>query len=98
MIKDILKSPRLEDHMETIGINQSLGNSSSFEQNFLNNIKKIYQHAGKSDDQQNLKDVLDAAKVLNTEEVTYDILHVTMTSTQFKKQGLVNHYVYSLTY
>ena len=38
----------------------------------LNNIKTIYQHAGKCDDQQNLKDVIDADMVSTTEEVTDD--------------------------
>ena len=58
----MLQSPRLEDHMKTIGIDQSLSNMFSFEHKYLNNIK-IYQHAGKCDDQQNLKDILDAAIV-----------------------------------
>ena len=35
----------------------------SFEHNFFNNIKNIYQNAGKCDDQQNLKDTLDSAMV-----------------------------------
>ena len=59
----MLQSPRLEDHMNNIGIDQSSWKRSSFEQKCLNNIKTIYQHAGKCDDQQNLKDVLDAAIV-----------------------------------
>ena len=33
----------------------------------MNNIKKIYQHAGKCDDQQDLKDILDAAMVSTPE-------------------------------
>ena len=36
----------------------------------MNNIKKIYQHAGKCDDQQNLKDKIDAAMVSTLEGVT----------------------------
>ena len=60
----MLQSPCLEDHMKTIGIDQSLCNRSSFEHKCLNKIKKIYQHAGKCGDQQNLKDILDAALVL----------------------------------
>ena len=51
VIKGMLQSPRLEDHMKTIGIDQWLCNRSSFEHKCLNNIKKIYQHAGKCDDQ-----------------------------------------------
>ena len=63
VIKGMLKSPRLEDIMNNIGIDQSLCNRYSLEHKFLNNIKNIYQHAGKCDDQQNLKDILDAAMV-----------------------------------
>ena len=36
----------------------------------MNNIKKIYQHAGKCDDQQNLKDLIGAAMVSTPEEIT----------------------------
>ena len=72
----MLKSPRLEDHMKTIGIDKSLCNWSYFEQTCLNNIKKIYNHAGKCDDQQNLKAILDAAMVPTPEEVTDDIPYV----------------------
>ena len=63
LIKFMLQSERLEDHMKTIGIYQSLCNRSSFEKRFLNNIKNICQHAGKYDDQQNLKDILNATIV-----------------------------------
>ena len=94
----MLQSTCLEDHMKTIGIEQSLCNRSSFEHKFLNNIKNIYQHAGKCDDQQNLKNILDAAMMLNPKEVTYNSTNVTMTSTTVKNQVLGNHCVYSSTY
>ena len=51
-----------------------------FEQN-----KKIYQHAGKCDNQKNLKDILDAAMVSTTEGVTDDSPNVPMTSMPVKK-------------
>ena len=51
--------------MKIIGIDQSLCKISSFEHKCLNNIKKIYQHAGKCDDQKNLKDFIDDAMVSN---------------------------------
>ena len=38
-----------------------------FEHKCLNNIKKIYQHSSKCDDQHNLKDILDAAIVYTPE-------------------------------
>ena len=39
VIKDMLQSPRIEDYMNTIGIDQSLSNRSYFEHKCLNNIK-----------------------------------------------------------
>ena len=66
-IKGMLQSPRLEDHMKTIGIDQSLCNCSYFEHKCLNKIKYIYQHAVKCDDQQNLKYILDADMVSTPE-------------------------------
>ena len=81
----MLESPRLEDHMKTIGIDQLLCNRSSFEHKFLNNIKYIYQHASKCYDQQNLKDILDFPMVSNTEEVAHDSPNVPMKSTPVKK-------------
>ena len=51
----------------------------------MNNIKKIYQHAGKCDDQQNLKDIIDAAILSTPQGVTYNIPNVPMTSTPVKK-------------
>ena len=59
----MLQSPCLEDHMNTITVDQSLCDRSSFEHKFLNNIKKIYQHTSKCDIQQNLKDIIDTYMV-----------------------------------
>ena len=67
VIKGMLQSTRLKDHMNTIGIDQSLRNRPSVDHKCLNNIKKIYQHAGKYDDQQNLKDIIDASMVSTPE-------------------------------
>ena len=63
VIKCMLQSPRLANHMKTIDIDQSLLKRSFFEHNVLNNIRKIYQHACKCDDQQNLKDIIYASMV-----------------------------------
>ena len=51
----------------------------------MNNIKKIYQHAGKCDYQQNLKDVLEAALLSTPEGVTDNIHNMPMPSTPVKK-------------
>ena len=40
MIKGMLQSSRLEDHIKNIGIDLSLCNRSYFEHKCLNNIKK----------------------------------------------------------
>ena len=61
-------------------------------------MKKIYQHTGNCDEQQNLKDILYAAMMSTPEGVTYDSLNVPMISTQVKNQVLVNHFVYPPTY
>ena len=63
----MLQSPHLEDQINTIGSDQSLCNRSSFEKIYLNNIKNIHQRAGKCDDQQNLKYILDDYMVFTTE-------------------------------
>ena len=70
VIKCMVQSPRLEDHMNTIGVDQSLCNRSYFEHKCLNNIKMIYQHAGNSDNQQNLKDIIEYALLSNPEVFT----------------------------
>ena len=74
-----MQSSLLEDHMKTIGIEQSSFARSSFEHRCMNNIKKIYQHAGKCGDQQNLKDIIYAAILSTPEGVTDNSPNVHMT-------------------
>ena len=81
----MLQSSRLEDHMTTIGIDQSSLTTSCFEHRCMKNIKKIYQHAGKSDDQQNLKDILEADIISTPEGFTDNSTNVHMTSTPVNK-------------
>ena len=51
----------------------------------MNNIKKIYKHAGKCDDQQNLKYIIDTSILSTPERVTDNSPYVHMTSITFKK-------------
>ena len=51
----------------------------------MNNIKKIYQHAGKCDDQKNLKDIIDAAILSTPEGVIDNSPNVHMTSKSVNK-------------
>ena len=81
----MLQSSRLEDNMNTIGIDQSSFTRSTFEQKCINNIKKIYQHAGTCDDQQNLKDIPDADMVSTPEGLTDNSPNVPITSSTVKK-------------
>ena len=71
--------------MKTIGIDQYSFARSSFEHRCMNNIKKIYQYAGKCDDQQNIKDIIDAAILSTPEGVTGNSPNVHMTSKPVKK-------------
>ena len=48
-------------------------------------MKKIYQHAGKCDDQKNLKDIIDAAMVSTPQGVTDNSTSVPLISTPVKK-------------
>ena len=54
----MLQSPRLKDHVQTIGIDQSLSKNAPYEHKCLQNIKKLYKQAGKCDNQQQFKDIL----------------------------------------
>ena len=71
--------------MNTIGIDQSSFARSSFENRCMKNIKKINQHAGKCDDQQNLKEIIDAAILSNPEGVTDNSPNVHMASKKNKR-------------
>ena len=51
----------------------------------MNNIKKIYLHAGKFDDQQNLKDILEAFLLSTPEGFTDNSHNVIITSTPVNK-------------
>ena len=81
----MLQSSRLEDHMKTIGIDQTSFTRSSFEHRCVNNIKNIYQHVGKCDDKQKLKGIIDAAILSTPKGFTDNIPNVPMTSTPVKK-------------
>ena len=63
MIKGMLQSPLLKVHVQTIGIDPSLSNNAIYEHKCLENIKKLYKQAVKCDNQQQFKDILEAAMV-----------------------------------
>ena len=67
VLKGMLQSTRLKDQVQTIGIDQSLINNALYEHKRLQNINKLYKHAGKCDNQKKIKYILDAATVSNPE-------------------------------
>ena len=84
--------------MKAIRIDQSLCNRSSFEYKCMNNIKKIYQHADKCDEQQNIKDILDADMVSTPEGFTDNSRDVSMASTPVEKPSARKSLCLSLSY
>ena len=81
VLKGMLQPPRLKYHMETVGIDQSLINSALFEHRCLQNIKKLYKHTGKCDDQQQLKYILEAAIVSTPEGFNHNSIRSPMNTT-----------------
>ena len=94
----MLQASRLEDNMKTIGIDQSSFTRSSFEHRCMNNLKKINQHADKCDDQQNIKDIIDAAILSNPEGYIDKNPNMPMPSTPVNKPSVRNYCVFSPTY
>ena len=81
----MLQSLQLKDHAETIIIDQYLRNNALYEHKCLENIKKLYKQAGKCDDQQQFKDILEAAMVSTPEGFTNNSPISPMTSSPVKK-------------
>ena len=71
--------------LQSSRVDQSLCTMSSFEHKFLNDIKSIYQHTGKCDEQQNLKDILDSAMMSTPEGVIDKSPNVPLKSTPVDK-------------
>ena len=85
VLKSLLQTICIKDDMKTIGIDQSLSNSALFYCIYLQNIKKLFQHAGKCDNQQQLKDILEAAVVSTPEGFIDNSPRSPMTPTPVNK-------------
>ena len=81
----MLQSPHLKDHVQTIGIDQSLSNNALYEHTCLENINKLYKHAGKCENQQQFKDIIEAAMVYTPKVFTNYSPISPMISTPVKK-------------
>ena len=85
VLKIILQSLRLKDHVQTIGIDQSLSNNAIYEHKCLENTKILYKQAGKCDDQKQFKYTFESDIVSTPEEFTKKSPISPMISTPFKK-------------
>ena len=85
VLKGILQSPCLKDHVKTIVIDQSLRNSALFGHRCLQIIKKLCKHAGKCDYQQQFKNIIEVAMFSTHEGFTNKIPISPMTPTPVKK-------------
>ena len=94
----MLQSPRLKNLVNTIGIDPSLSNNAIYDDKYLENIKTLYKKVGKCDNQQQFKDILEAAMVSTIEGFTDNSPISPMTSSPFKNQVLENHCACLLTF
>ena len=85
LLKGMVQPLRLKYHVKTIGIDQSLRKNALYEYKILQNINKLYKHSGKCDDQQQFKDILEAAMVSTPEVFVNNSPMFLMTSTTVKK-------------
>ena len=85
VLKGMLQSLLPKDHVQTIGIDQSLINNDIYQQKCLENIKKLYKQSGKCDDQKQVKDILESAMVSTTKVFTNNSPISPMKPTQTKK-------------
>ena len=81
----MLQSPRIKYHVKNIDIDQSISKNALFKHKYLQNINKLYRHAGKCDNQQQFKYIIKAAMVSTNEGVTNNSHRSSMTPTTVKK-------------
>ena len=81
----MLQSLRLKYHVKTIGVHPSLIKNDIYEHKCLENTKRLYTQSGKCEDQQQFKDILEAAMVYNPEGFTGNSHISPMKPTPVKK-------------
>ena len=84
-LKIMLQSPWLKYHVQIIRIDQSLSNNAIYEHKRLENIKTLFKQAGRCDNQQKSKDILEADMISTPEGFTNNSPISPMTSTPVKK-------------
>ena len=88
----------MKQHIVTIGVYLSLSNSVFYEHRCLENIKKLYEYDGKCEDQQQYRDIIEAAMVSTPEGFTdYSPISPSQYMT-VKKSSAKNHSVNFLNF
>ena len=85
VLKGMLQSLRLKYHIQTIGIHPSLSNNAIYEHKCLEKNQRLHKQAYKCDNQQQFKDILEAAIVSTPEIFTNKSPIPPITSSTFKK-------------
>ena len=70
VLKCMLKLPCPKNNVKTIGIDQSLRNNALYEHKCIENTNNLYKHAGKCNNQKQLKDILESSMVSTPEGFT----------------------------
>ena len=81
VLKGMLPSPYLKYHMNTIGVDQSFSNSALLKHGCLQNINKLYKYSVNCDEQQEIKDTLEAAMFSTPEGFPDNSSRYTITPT-----------------
>ena len=85
VVRGMLQSLWLKYHVQAISIDPSLSNNARYEKKCLINIKILYKQSGKCDNQQQFKDIFEAAMVSTSERFTNNSPISPMTSIPFNK-------------
>ena len=85
MLKCVLQSPLLKDHIQIIGIDQSLSNNNIYDHKCLGNIKNYTNKMVSVENQKQFKDILEADMVSTPGGFTKNSPVSPMTSTPIKK-------------
>ena len=76
VLKGILKPLRLNDHVQTISIDQSLSKNAIYEHKYLEYTRTLYKQASNCDNQQQFKDILEAAMVSALKDSPTTVLYL----------------------
>ena len=94
----MLQSPRLKDHVQTIGIDQSLRNNALYKYKFLENIKNYTNMLVSVTTSNNSKILSRLLWFLLLKDSPMTVPYLPWNQHQSRNQVLENHCVFSLTF